>query len=64
MSAFSRVMSFGAPTPIEVAVAGQNIADVRRYAEKLRDTLGQIPTLRDLAFARSAGSSAICGGVR
>jgi multidrug efflux pump subunit AcrB len=46
----SRVMSFGAPTPIEVAVSGQNIADVRRYAEKLRGTLAQVPTLRDLAF--------------
>ena len=46
----SRVMSFGAPTPIEVAVSGQNIADVRRYAEKLRGTLAQVPVLRDLAF--------------
>ena len=31
----SRVMSFGAPTPIEVAVAGTNFTDVRRYAGKL-----------------------------
>ena len=46
----SRVMSFGAPTPIEVAVNGTNIADVRRYAETLRNSLAQVPTLRDLAF--------------
>ena len=46
----SRVMSFGAPTPIEVAVNGPNLADVRGYAEKLRGTLAQVPMLRDLAF--------------
>jgi multidrug efflux pump subunit AcrB len=46
----SRVMSFGAPTPIEVAVSGPNLADSRLYAEKLKATLAQVPTLRDLAF--------------
>jgi multidrug efflux pump subunit AcrB len=46
----SRVMSFGAPTPIEVAVTGQNLADSRQFAEKLREKLAQVPTLRDLAF--------------
>jgi multidrug efflux pump subunit AcrB len=46
----SRVMSFGAPTPIEVAVSGPNLADSRQYAEKLRGFLAQVPTLRDLAF--------------
>jgi len=46
----SRVMSFGAPTPIEVAVTGQNLADSRQFAEKLRGKLAEVPTLRDLAF--------------
>jgi multidrug efflux pump subunit AcrB len=46
----SRVMSFGAPTPIEVAVSGPNLADSRQYAEKLRTVLAQVPALRDLAF--------------
>jgi multidrug efflux pump subunit AcrB len=46
----SQVMSFGARTPIEVAVSGPNIADSKRYAEKLRSVLAQVPTLRDLAF--------------
>src|ERR1700741_81459 len=41
----SRVMSFGAPTPIEVAVGGPNLAESRRYAEKLRGVLAQVPTL-------------------
>jgi len=43
-------MSFGAPTPIEVAVSGPNLADSRQYAEKLCGVLAQVPTLRDLAF--------------
>jgi multidrug efflux pump subunit AcrB len=46
----SRVMSFGASTPIEVAVSGPNLDDSRLYAEKLKATLAQVPTLRDLAF--------------
>src|SRR5260221_1011296 len=46
----SRVMSFGAPTPIEVAVSGPNLADSRQYADRLRAKLAQVPTLRDLGF--------------
>jgi multidrug efflux pump subunit AcrB len=46
----SRVMSFGAPTPIEVAVNGTNMTEVRSYAEKLQSELAQVPMLRDLAF--------------
>jgi multidrug efflux pump subunit AcrB len=46
----SRVMSFGAPTPIEVAVNGTNMADIRRYAENLYKTLAQERMLRDLSF--------------
>jgi multidrug efflux pump subunit AcrB len=46
----SRVMSFGAPTPIEVAVSGPNLADSRQYADKLRANLAKVPTLRDLGF--------------
>jgi len=46
----SRVMSFGAPTPIEVAVSGPSLADSRQYADKLRAKLAQVPTLRDLGF--------------
>ena len=46
----SRVMSFGAPTPIEVAVSGPNFADSRQYADRLKAQLAQVPALRDLAF--------------
>jgi multidrug efflux pump subunit AcrB len=46
----SRVMSFGAPTPIEVAVSGTDIAEIRRYAETLEKRLAKVPMLRDQAF--------------
>jgi multidrug efflux pump subunit AcrB len=46
----NEVMSFGAPTPIEVAVSGPKLAESRAFAEKLRDQLQRIPSLRDLQF--------------
>ncbi|MGX9431623.1 MULTISPECIES: efflux RND transporter permease subunit [Bradyrhizobium] len=46
----SRVMSFGAPTPIEVAASGPNLADSRQYADKLKAKLARVPALRDLGF--------------
>jgi multidrug efflux pump subunit AcrB len=46
----SRVMSFGALTPIEVSVSGTNLANNRQYAEKLKGELAGIPSLRDVAF--------------
>jgi multidrug efflux pump subunit AcrB len=46
----SRVMSFGAPTPIEVAITGANFANDRAFAMKVKDALARVPTLRDLAF--------------
>ena len=35
----SQVMSFGSPTPIEVAVQGPALADNRNFAEKIRTEL-------------------------
>jgi multidrug efflux pump subunit AcrB len=55
----SRVMSFGAPTPIEVAVSGPNLADSRRYAEKLHDTMLRVPALRDLGFEQELDYPAV-----
>jgi len=46
----SQIMNFGAPTPIEIAVAGANLATDRTYAEKVRTELSGIHTLRDLQF--------------
>lgn len=49
----SDVMSFGSPTPIEVATSGPNYADVRAFAAKVRDELAKVPSLRDLQYAQA-----------
>jgi multidrug efflux pump subunit AcrB len=49
----SDVMSFGSPTPVDVAVTGPNLADDRAFAEKLRKELAEIPSLRDLQYGLS-----------
>jgi multidrug efflux pump subunit AcrB len=49
----NEVMSFGSPTPVEVAVSGPNFGETRAYAEKIRAQLAQIPSLRDLQFVQS-----------
>lgn len=49
----NEVMSFGSPTPIEIAVSGPNLADSRAHAEKIRAELAKIPSLRDMQFGQS-----------
>ena len=44
----SQVMSFGSPTPIEVAITGSELDVNRTYAERLLAELRKIPSLRDL----------------
>ncbi|HEX6464874.1 MAG TPA: efflux RND transporter permease subunit, partial [Vicinamibacterales bacterium] len=48
----SQVMSFGSPTPIEVAIQGPNLAASRAFAEKVRAQLAKIDALRDLQYAQ------------
>ena len=47
------VMSFGSPTPIEVAVRGKNLADDRELAGRIMQRLKQVDSLRDLQIAQS-----------
>ena len=47
-----RVMSFGAPTPIEIAVQGQSLPSSKEFADKIRERLAKIPALRDVQFAQ------------
>jgi multidrug efflux pump subunit AcrB len=49
----SRVMSLGSPTPIEIAISGQNLAADRAFGEKVREALRRIPALRDLQFGQA-----------
>jgi len=49
----SRVMGFGATTPIQVAVSGPNLDTTREFAQKLIAALRLVPTLRDVQFEQS-----------
>jgi multidrug efflux pump subunit AcrB len=48
----SQVMSFGSPTPIEVAVQGPALAANHAFAEKIRGELKKISNLRDLQYGQ------------
>jgi multidrug efflux pump subunit AcrB len=48
----SQVMSFGSPTPIEIAVQGPSLAGDYAYAQKIRTELAKLSFLRDLQFAQ------------
>jgi multidrug efflux pump subunit AcrB len=48
----NEVMSFGSPTPVEVAVSGPKLAESRAYAEKVRAELDKVSSLRDLQFVQ------------
>jgi multidrug efflux pump subunit AcrB len=49
----NEVMSFGAPTPVEVAVSGTKLADDKAYADKLKAELANVNGLRDLQYVQS-----------
>ncbi|MBI1762936.1 MAG: efflux RND transporter permease subunit, partial [Acidobacteria bacterium] len=46
----TKIMNFGAPTPIEVVTSGPNLANNRSFAEKVMTELKKIGSLRDLQF--------------
>lgn len=46
----SAVMSFGSPTPIEIAVASPNLADARAHATRILNEMEKVPSLRDVQF--------------
>ncbi len=49
----SRVMSFGSPTPVEVAVSGPSLPANQAFADKVRVEMERIPSLRDIHFGQS-----------
>ena len=49
----NQVMSFGSPTPIEVAVTGANLTASRGYADKLKAEMAKVSALRDLQFGQA-----------
>jgi multidrug efflux pump subunit AcrB len=48
----SQVMSFGSPTPIEVAVQGVSLPDNYGFAQKLRAQMTKLDFLRDLGYVQ------------
>ena len=46
----TQIMNFGAPTPIEINVAGPDLAADRGFAERIRGELGRVRGLRDLQY--------------
>ncbi|HEV1284613.1 MAG TPA: efflux RND transporter permease subunit [Bryobacteraceae bacterium] len=50
----TQVMSFGSPTPIEVAVQGVSLQDDYAYARKIQTQMQKLDFLRDLQFAQAA----------
>lgn len=49
----SEVMSFGSPTPLEIAARGANLMESREYMLAVRKELQSIPALRDIQIAQS-----------
>jgi multidrug efflux pump subunit AcrB len=54
-----RIMNFGAPTPVEVAVMGPDFAASRTFATRVRAELATIPSLRDLQLGQTLDYPAI-----
>jgi multidrug efflux pump subunit AcrB len=55
----SRIMNFGSPTPVEIAVTGPDFAASRAFANKVRDQLNHIPALRDIQYGQTLDYPAI-----
>ena len=55
----SRVMSFGASTPIEVAVSGPSLPASKEHAERLLAKLNELPFLRDAQIAQTLDAPAV-----
>jgi multidrug efflux pump subunit AcrB len=54
-----RIMNFGAPTPVEVAVMGPDFAASRTFATRVREELAKIVSLRDLQYGQTLDYPAI-----
>jgi multidrug efflux pump subunit AcrB len=49
----NEVMSFGSPTPVEIAVRGKDLSQDRDYAGRVLAQLKKVSSLRDLQFSQS-----------
>ena len=49
----SQVMSFGSPTPVEIAIQSPQLAASRAFAGKIHAELARLESLRDLQYAQA-----------
>jgi CzcA family heavy metal efflux pump len=49
----SQVLNFGAPTPINVTVSGNNLAETRTFVQKIAAELQKLPELRDVQIPQA-----------
>ena len=49
----SQILNFGSPSAAEIAIAGPQYADVQSYAEKVRQKLAALTSLRDVEYEES-----------
>lgn len=49
----SRVMSFGSPTPVEIAISGSALPVSKAYADKIIEQMKKVPYLRDIQIAQT-----------
>ena len=49
----NEVMSFGSPSPVEVAVSGPKMPDNKAHAEKLYKELAKVPSVVDLRYGQA-----------
>ena len=49
----SRVMSFGSPTPVEIAISGSALPVSKAYADRIMEQMRKIPYLRDVQIAQT-----------
>jgi multidrug efflux pump subunit AcrB len=49
----SQVLNFGAPTPINVTVSGNNLVETRAFTGKIFDELKRLPSLRDVQIPQA-----------
>jgi multidrug efflux pump subunit AcrB len=54
-----KVMSFGAPTPIEVAISGPDFAKTRAFAQQIQTALSGVSSLRDLQLGQQLDYPAV-----
>jgi multidrug efflux pump subunit AcrB len=55
----NRIMNFGAPTPVQIAIAGPDFAATRAFAARVQERLARIASLRDLQVEQALEYPAI-----